>query len=92
MLRLLSFVLFAGLLFLAGGGAPQEVEPSNPPLDRIEVPPAVASTTALEAAPVFEATPFTRVAPGLRSHRVRPSHFESISLPDPLTSANVLRI
>jgi hypothetical protein len=92
MLRLLSFVLFAGLLLLAGGGAPQEAGPSNTQLDRIEVPPAVASTTALEAAPVFEATPFTPVALGLRSDRVRPIHFESISLPDPLTSANVLRI
>ena len=93
MLRLLSFVLFAGfLLLLAGGGAPQEAEASNSQLDRIEVPPAIASTTALESAPIFEAIPSTPVALVVRSHRVPLIQSESISLPDPLAAANVLRI
>jgi hypothetical protein len=93
MLRLLSFVLFAGfLLLLAGGGSPQEAEASNAQLNRIEVPPAIASTTALDSAPVFEALPSRPVALVLRRDRISPTHSEPVSLPDPLTAANVLRI
>jgi hypothetical protein len=57
MLRLLSFVAFAALLLLVVCGAGSNKTQSHTAhLDRIELPPAVPSTTALESTTDLSAT------------------------------------
>jgi hypothetical protein len=95
MLRLLSFIILAGVLvLLACGGTPQEAQRPDAQLDRIEAPPAVASTTALESMPAYANLPSATepVAADMRDNRMALAATESIALNLPFDKVLVLRI
>ena len=101
MFRLLSFVTFATLLILVVCGAtPHKAHSPTSRLDRIELPPAVSSSTALESALKFTTTasstnPVTQSDQSNRSNwgeRFSAGQSESTSFRDPLSTSSVLRI
>jgi hypothetical protein len=98
MSRLLSLAAFATLLLLVVCGVGHHHAQSHTAhLDRIELPPAVPSPTALERASDLH-TVTASVAPKVgvirceNAERFRAILPESLSFPDPLSASSVLRV
>lgn len=98
MFRLLSLAAFATLLLLVVCGVGHHNAQSHTAhLDRIELPPAVPSPTALESVSDLRAitvsvAPKVRVTRGDNAERFRAALPETISFLDPLAASSVLRV
>jgi hypothetical protein len=98
MFRLLSLAAFSALLLLAVCcvGHPNALS-HTVHLDRIDLPPAVPSPTALESASdlraiTVSATPRVSVTRSDNAERFRAALPETISFRDPLSASSVLRV
>ena len=93
MLRLVGIAAFAMLLLLVVCGAgPDQAQAHDPQLDRLQVPAAIPSATALGLVSPGTLASIIRVTPAYQPQRLRVALPESILLQDPLTVSSVLRV